>query len=382
MNDKLNVLIVDDNLIFRKFLTRVVEDIEGIELVQPAASGQIALKRLEKVPVDLVLMDMQMPGMSGLQTLKRIRGEHPDVGVIMISGEYGSDADQVVEALEMGALDFLPKGGMDGGQNSVLALRRHLLTLTRQYQGRRNLNLARRLAAERSAALAAGDVDSPAVSAEALGAAARTAPRRSVVPGRIDVIVMGASTGGPNALSEIIPRLPGSLRVPVLLVQHMPSFLTASLANSLDSKSALEVREAADGEELRPGTVYLAPGGRHMTVRKNASNGGDGGRRYMALSDGPPENSVRPSADVLFRSAAEAFGGRVMAVILTGMGSDGMKGVRALKEKGCYCLSQSEQTCVVYGMPRAVDEAALSDERVSLGDMAGRIIDIISGSER
>jgi len=392
VSENLSILIVDDDLHYRSFLAKVIEALDGVELVPPAANGRIALARLQSKSVDLVLLDMQMPEMSGLEVLRRVRENHPDIGVIMISGAYASDADVVVEALELGALDFLPKTpSLDSEDNMVLGFRSHLRTLFHQFQGRRNLRRARKMASETGRFQPRKDMAGDSISTSF----GHAWPRQtsdvptwrpgsipSVRPGKIDVVVIGASTGGPNALSELIPRLPGNLRVPVLIVQHMPAFLTASLADSLNAKSEMDVHEAVDGEILKAGSAYIAPGGTHLTVASESALEGTSKRRFIRLDHGPPENSVRPSADVLFRSVAESFQGHTLAVIMTGMGNDGMKGVRALKQQGCYCLAQSEDTCVVYGMPRAVDEAALSDERVELPTMADRMVELIDGSTR
>jgi two-component system chemotaxis response regulator CheB len=187
-----------------------------------------------------------------------------------------------------------------------------------------------------------------------------------------DVIAIGISTGGPNALSELIPALPKELGIPILIVQHMPPVFTASLANTLNKKSALHVKEAEDQEAILPDTVYIAPGGRHMTIKKNAGN-----QSIIALTDDAPVNSCRPSVDVLFRSVPAAYGAKVLSIIMTGMGNDGLAGVRALKEIGCYSLTQSADTCVVYGMPRAVDEQGISDEQVALSNLPKRIMELI-----
>lgn len=389
MTDPLKILIVDDSLVYRKFLARVIEDIEDVEAVAPAANGRIALSRLQGNRVDVVFLDMQLPEMSGLETLRRIREGHPEVGVIMISGEYASDAEVVVRALELGALDFLPKAPLETEGNSVLALRKHLVTLFHQFQGRKKLHIAKRMSRKqdrppvesREAGNTRPDRPPEGEALQKTPAAVHTAaPVRSVHPGRIDVVVMGASTGGPNALSAVIPKLPADLGVPVLVVQHMPSFLTFSLAQSLNGKSALQVHEAVQGEPLSPGIVYVAPGGKHLLVKSRHTGFGSLRERFLVLGEGPPENSVRPSADVLFRSVAECFEGHTLAVLLTGMGNDGMKGVQALKARGCYCLTQTAESCVVYGMPRAVDEAGLSDERISLDGMAERIEMLVRGS--
>jgi two-component system chemotaxis response regulator CheB len=187
-------------------------------------------------------------------------------------------------------------------------------------------------------------------------------------------VAIGVSTGGPNALVQLIPLLPADFPVPVLLVQHMPPMFTASLAEHLDQRSQVRVREATHGEPVLPGQVLIAPGGRHMVVRR-LSDAASGETRLIAgLNDAPPENSCRPSVDVLFRSLAAHLEGNILAVVMTGMGNDGLEGVRALKRRGCACLTQSEASCVVYGMPLAVDEAGLSDEQVALERLAARIV--------
>jgi len=197
-------------------------------------------------------------------------------------------------------------------------------------------------------------------------------PSRPVLPSpkRIALVAIGSSTGGPEALTKVLPLLPGDFPLPILIVQHMPPLFTASLAANLNKRSALTIKEAEDGEPIEVGKVYIAPGGRHMVMRPPQ----DGGPATIGLNDAPPVKSCRPSVDVLFRSIAAVQGGNVLAVVLTGMGDDGSDGVAALKRKGCYCITQSEKTCVVYGMPRAVDEMNNSDEQVDIENVAARII--------
>jgi two-component system chemotaxis response regulator CheB len=192
------------------------------------------------------------------------------------------------------------------------------------------------------------------------------------------VVAIGVSTGGPNALKSVIPRLPRGLGVPILLVQHMPATFTKALAEALDRYSELDVREAQAGEPVLADTVYLAPGGVHMVVR--SERGAMGPRLVIDLDDSPPVNSCKPSVDVLMLSLAKVYGAKVLTVIMTGMGNDGQAGVAALKKNGGYCLSQTEESCVVYGMPRAVDETGLSDERVGLEQLAERITAVLRQS--
>jgi two-component system chemotaxis response regulator CheB len=388
--DTVKILVVDDNVIYRKFISHVVEEIEGVELTIPAANGKIALARLRQTPVDLILMDIQMPEMDGLETLLEVRKSHPEVGVVMMSATYPADADMVIRALESGALDFFPKTGLDDGDNGVLALRKRITALIRHVQVQKNLQRARLMAGN-----GAPDTPDKPTTDQRLADSVKGSEKEqnskkekrsfltTRLPSKIDVIVIGASTGGPNALGDIIPRLPVNLDVPILLVQHMPPSLTASLATSLDSKSKVTVMEAKDGQYLTPNTVFLAPGGHHMVIDKVIGKENRNNGRCVRLNTDPPENSVRPSVDVLLRSLADAYRTNILVVIMTGMGNDGLKGISILKERGsCYCMTQSEETCVVYGMPRAVDEACLSDERTPLDLMAERITHLTLGNFR
>lgn len=357
----LRVLVVDDTVLYRRILTDTLEELGEVHVVGTAPQGRLALGRLALEPADLVLLDVEMPEMDGLETLVHIRRDHPGTSVIMISGSNSLAADATIRALEAGALDFIRKPEGSDAAASRAELREALRPLLRHVRTRKNLQ--------------GGGADARRPSAPApthrpppTQAAPAPAPSKLVM----EAIGIGISTGGPNALGELIPALPGDLPVPVLVVQHMPPGFTASLAEHLAKRSTLRVREAKEGESLQPGTVYLAPGGQHMVVRSRRNEDGTS-LRFIGLNQNPPEHSCRPSVDVLFRSMAAHFEGGVLAVVMTGMGSDGAEGVRALKRRHCHCLTQSEDSCVVYGMPMAVDEAGLSDERVPLADLAGRI---------
>ena len=364
---QLKVLIVDDTVVYRRILSDVVESFEDTLLVGTAPHGRLALTKLEVEPVDLVLLDVEMPEMSGLETLRHIRRLYPDTGVVMISGANAASAAYTMDALAQGALDFVRKpDGADAEANRA-ELKDILRPLLRHVRTRKNLR------GHGPATLApASPAARPAPAAPAPPASPRP-PRHGHRPTHFDVVGIGVSTGGPNALAELIPLLPGDLRVPVLLVQHMPPLFTASLADHLATRSQVKVHEAKEGEAVLPGHVYIAPGGKHMVIRR----AGEAGNPIIGLNENPPENSCRPSVDVLFRSLAAQYEGNVLAVVMTGMGSDGCEGVRALKRKGCHCLTQTEDTCVVYGMPLAVDEAGLSDEQVPLPRLAARISHLV-----
>jgi two-component system, chemotaxis family, protein-glutamate methylesterase/glutaminase len=384
MTEDLKILIVDNNDANRDFLSKVVSHTEGAEVAGTASNGRIAVAKLKQLPVDLVLLEIEMPLMDGLKTLEKLRESYPDVGVVVVSASNSENSENVIKALQMGALDFISKFGMDDGHNGVSTLRRQLMALMGLFRARRNTRLAKQLSDERSPTSEIGrsqnirDSVPPAqeIPKIIMQPEARL-PRPIVTNPRVDLLAIGVSTGGPNALTQLIPLLPDDLGIPLLLVQHMPATLTASLADSLNRKSALQVREAMDGEEVCPNIVYLASGGTHMEVAREKATPYSPGSRRIRLTSDPPVNSCRPSVDVLFRSIAEAYDGTTLAVIMTGMGSDGMEGVRILKRKGCYCLAQTEDTCVVYGMPRAVIEAGLSDEMVPLEHLAQRITELV-----
>ena len=359
VREHLGVLVVDDTVVFRRIVGDVVTSLDGAELVGTASNGLLALEKMKRLDVDVVLLDIEMPEMDGLAALGVLRREYPDVSVIMVSGANKHSADVVVNALAGGALDFVSKPEGTDPQSSRDYLVAHLDPLLRLAAYRRRLHMPR---SERG--VPAGEPDDAQVCP-----AGRAGPN----PTRIDVVAIGVSTGGPDALARVIPQLPSDLGVPVLMVQHMPPVFTRSLAESLDRKSALSVQEAVDGQAIEPNTVLIAPGGRHMVVRSRLDAATGKRNAVVGLNDSPPENNCRPAVDTLFRSVAAHYGDTVLAVVMTGMGGDGCEGVRAMKRKGCLCLSQTRESCVVYGMPRAVDDAGLSDERVALADLPSRI---------
>jgi two-component system, chemotaxis family, protein-glutamate methylesterase/glutaminase len=359
MTARTRVLVVDDTALYRKILGDAVAQIPDAELAGSAASGPIALKRLAQGDVDLVLLDVVMPEMDGVQTLAQIRKTTPHVAVVLVSGVTGRDADVTVAALAGGALEFIPKpqasSYSEAMQRLVADLRRVLQVLA-----------IRRLATSPGAAAAARP---PAPRPRDLPSPAST-PVRMRSPRPVHLILIGVSTGGPKALHEVLPCLPSSLPVPLLIVQHMPPLFTRSLAEQLMRVSRIPVNEAADGETLRPGRALIAPGGRHLTVALNED------RRTLrtVLSDAPPVHSCRPSVDVLFQSVARSgCSCGIATVILTGMGEDGADGVAALRPLGAWSIAQDQATSVVYGMPEAIARRQLADEILPLPAIGPRL---------
>ncbi|MFH1034197.1 MAG: chemotaxis-specific protein-glutamate methyltransferase CheB [Pseudomonadota bacterium] len=374
-NHKLRVLVVDESVVNRRLLAEALAAMPEVGSAAATPTGRLALSRLGLQPVDVVLVDVEGPPDGGLESIRAMRRQYPEVTVVALSHLDSMAAPKVIGALEAGALEVVGKPAEKAPPAEWREFRQQLEGLFRGIRGRREAGRARRLSTPGQAP--------PAPSRPAPAPPRPTAPletpparpRPAPLGGRLEVVAIGVSTGGPNALKSVVPRLPRDLGVPILLVQHMPATFTKALAESLDRGSQLTVKEAREGETALAGTVYLAPGGRHMVVRQE---GPPSARRLViGLNDDPPVNSCRPAVDVLLASLAQGETGRVLAVIMTGMGSDGLAGVAAIKRRGGYCLSQSEDTCVVYGMPRAVDEAGLSDEKVGLEDLAARILALV-----
>lgn len=365
----LRVLVVDDTAMYRRVLTETVDSSGLAGPCESAANGRIALEKLRTHMADLVLLDVEMPELGGLETLDEIRRNWPDTTVIMVSAANRSSTQITVEALQRGALDFIPKPEGDSPQHSMQELRRQLLPQLEMLATRRNLRHAKGASQPLTISRAA----TSRIEYKAPAVAPPTPPAPAAAPfGRCQVVAIAASTGGPNALTTVLSQLPADLGVPVLVVQHMPPVFTRSLAESISRKSPLPVYEAQDGQPVVPGQILLAPGGLHMVVRCVNT------QLVVGLTDGPPENGCRPAADVMFRSVAACHAqGGILGVVMTGMGRDGCEGVRAMKRRGCYCLTQSQSTCVVYGMPQAVDTQGLSDEQVDLANLAGRIRSLV-----
>ena len=340
-NRPTRVLVVDDSATVRAVLSRRLNANPDIEVVGTASDGLEALERIAELRPDVVTLDIEMPRLDGLGTLERIMQQFP-MPVVMVSSQTRDGADATLQALELGAVDFIEKASFrDLGAPDAMA---------------DAVGLKVRSAA--TARLAA----SPAAAPPPLR------PLPTVEAGRRwleKTVLIGSSTGGPPALRRLLERLPADIDVPVLIVQHMPPGFTKSLADRLDSHCPLHVEEATEGASLEPGTALLAPGGRHMTLRRNGT---------ISLNDGPPELGVRPSVNVTMESLVAVAGDQVVAAVLTGMGNDGTRGAGLIKEAGGHVIAEAESSCVVYGMPRSVVNAGLADQLLPLDEIADAIV--------
>ena len=344
----ITVLVVDDSVVMRRLVSDILADDPGIEVVGTAANGQVALAKIPQLNPDVVTLDVEMPVMNGLETLTALRKLYPRLPVIMFSTVTERGATATLDALERGASDYVSKPANLGSVvASMDAVRAELIPKIKA------LALRGRVVTERAPA--------PLMTQ----AVARPSARLSTT--RVDVVVVGVSTGGPDALTTMISSLPKDFPVPIMVVQHMPPVFTALFAKRLDSKSNLAVYEATAGAPLEPGTVLIAPGDFHLRLRSDHLG------VLAQLDQGTPENYCRPAVDVLFRSASETFGAAVLAVVLTGMGSDGAKGAACIVEAGGSVIVQDAATSVVWGMPGAVVRASLAAEVLPLGDMARAI---------
>lgn len=353
MTDPARVLIVDDSVVIRRLLSDTLSESEWIEVVGKASNGRLALQRIRQLNPEVVILDVEMPEMNGLETLAEIAKLPAPPRVIMFSTLTEAGADVTVEALALGASDYVTKpanvGGVAEGKREVRErmVPKVLALLPRHMANARAKNHPppppRRPTADKE----------------------RTV---SFATARIDLVVLASSTGGPNALAQVVPKLPRDFPVPLLIVQHMPAMFTGFLAKRLDDLSPLDVAEASDGELLSAGRVLIAPGGYHLSLAKS------GGQLRTVLNQEPPENSCRPAADVLFRAAAAQQGAHCLGVVLTGMGKDGLVGCEHIKAAGGQVISQDEASSVVWGMPGWVSRVGVTDRVLPLDAAAGEIV--------
>jgi two-component system chemotaxis response regulator CheB len=351
---RIRTLVVDDSVVARRVISDIFAAEDDFEVVGTAPNGRLALAKIERFHPHLITLDIDMPELDGLQTLAEIRAKHPGARVIMVSNLTQRGASVTVEALFLGASDYVTKASRTSSPEEA-----------RQYLKEQLLAKARALA---SPAATGRRAAGPAQKLETPWPAA---PR-----GPAEIVVIGASTGGPNALTDILGSLPQAFPAPILIVQHLPANFTTFLARRLDAACALPVHEVKAGTRVAPGQVWIAPGDRHLEARRT----GEG--ICLATTDGPPVNSCRPAADVLFTSAAECYGHSTLAVVLTGMGQDGLVGCRAVRRAGGQIIAQDRDTSVVWGMPGQVANAGLADAVLPVSEIGGEIVRRVQAGRR
>ena len=355
--ERIRVMVVDDSVVIRRLVTNALEQTPVVEVVGTASNGSIGLQRIKQLNPDVITLDIEMPDMDGLEMLRHIRREYPHLRVIMFSTLTERGAAKTFEALSLGADDYVAKVSNEGSlDRSMIRLREEMIPKIMQFF---------RLPVQ-SQTPAKPEHSAP----PPMPAGFRFAPSSQNLKGRLKAVVIGVSTGGPTALGSILPKLPAGFKLPVLVVQHMPPLFTRLLAERLNSTCKLPCEEATQGSPVLPGKILIAPGDFHMKVAS-----GEGGVS-VSLDQSPRLNSCRPAVDALFSSAGEVYGGAVLAVILTGMGQDGLRGVEILKAQGATVLAQDEATSVVWGMPGAVVNAGLVDRVLPLDDVVPEILRI------
>ena len=349
---KIRVLVVDDSVVMRRLLSEAIASDAELEVAGYAANGQIALSLLDQVAPDLVTLDVEMPVMDGLATLKAIRASGRRLPIIMFSTLTNRGAEATIDALAAGASDYVAKPAGAGDYTTARErIREALLPKVKALCPRPAAAVPRR--------------------AEVPRPGPRPLPyKRKAEP--VNVLAIGCSTGGPNALTQLLPAIPAEFPAAIVIVQHMPPAFTRFLAQRLSSLCQMPVEEAEAGAELRPGKMWVAPGGNHLLVER------EGPLTRLRINQEAPENSCRPSVDVLFRSVAKVFGSRALAMVLTGMGQDGLRGCELLAAAGAEIVVQDEATSVVWGMPGFIARAGLADAVLPLADIGSHLLDRVA----
>jgi len=365
----LKVLVVDDALLYRKIIGEALSELPGIEVVGTAGNGKIATYRIRSLNPDILTLDIEMPLMNGLEVLEWLRENAPDVGAIVLSRFTQKGGEMIVKALNLGAFDFIQKTGGNTMAENKKALKDAIGPMLKTYARRKEVREILKGKAVLSKTVPEN---------KALRYLTGTVRRIRVISGcKSAIIGIGISTGGPEALSRMLPKIPGNLNVPILIVQHMPAAFTQTIASNLNDKCAIEVRAAVDGEMIIPNTALFAPGGKQMKVVKRA----DGNTFIVRVTDDPPENNCKPSADYLFRSIARCYGNRATGVIMTGMGYDGTLGLKLMKRNGAVIIAQNEETCTVFGMPKEPIRTGIVDVIAPLDKIDEEICRTVSGGK-
>ena len=361
--ERVRVMVVDDSVVIRRLVAQALEQDSMLEVVGTASNGAIGLQRIPQLNPDVITLDIEMPDMDGLEMLRRVRREFPKLRIIMFSTLTERGGVKTLEALTLGADDYVAKASNEGSlDRSMIRLREEMIPKIKQFF-RQSLE----------------DRVTPRTETASLPAAPSN--RRNPLSSQLEkprpeVVVIGVSTGGPTALGDILPRLPADFQLPILVVQHMPPLFTRLLAERLNSTCQLPVCEASQGCAVEPGKILIAPGDFHMKLVR------DGAGVSVCLDQSPRQNSCRPAVDALFVSTAEVYGGAALAVILTGMGQDGLRGAEILKARGAGIVAQDEATSVVWGMPGAVVNGGLADRVLPLNEVVPEILRRSTGVRR
>ena len=356
MPRKIKALVVDDSAFMRKSLSLMLESTGEIEVIATARDGQEGVEMVKTKFPDIVTMDIEMPRMDGLTALQKIMKEYP-TPVLMVSSLTTEGAKDTIKALELGAVDFIPKE-LSYVNVNIIKIKEDLISKVKTIVSQRSLSL--RLQRIQNLKINRGLSTQKTNTSDYVS--------KAIPQIGFKAVALGISTGGPMSLQKVIPKISGKLSIPIFIVQHMPPKFTKSLAERLNGLSEVEVKEAEDNEVVKGGVVYIAPGGMHMTVEKSSV-----GNNRIMISEYPSDTLHRPSVDVMINSVIQAYGKHVLGVIMTGMGRDGADAIKELKIKGGYSIAQDEESCVVYGMPKAVVDSGNADAIVPLEKISAEI---------
>jgi len=364
------VLVVDDSSFFRRRVTDILNKDPQLEVIDVAVNGQEAVDKAILLKPDVITMDIEMPVLNGIAAVKKIMAQSP-TAILMFSSLTHQGAKSTLEALEAGALDFLPKKFSEIAQSSDEAgslLRQRVAQLAKKRGFSRRSLSSERFSRKRSQDTQSGISTRESISSSTAPVKKTTSALKVSSGKKYSLLAIGTSTGGPVALQKILTTFPQDFPLPIIMIQHMPATFTNAFASRLNSLCKINVKEASDGDILKPGCAYLAPGGRQMII-----SGTENAAKIKIIDDNSAKITFKPSVDVSFGSAAKIFGGNVLGVILTGMGADGREGARMLKTKGATIWAQDEQSCVVYGMPQAVTVAGISQLSLPLDAISSSI---------
>ncbi len=358
----IKVVVVDDSAFMRKAISTMLSKDPEIDVVATARDGEEGLELIRKHNPDVVTLDIEMPRMDGLTCLRHIMMEMPRP-VLMVSSLTNEGAEATLKALDLGAVDFIPKQ-LSKVSLDIVKIEANLIAKVKIVASRKLMHSRARMPTP----MARAPLTTPTLAPCATPGRPAAAPTVPCGTAKRDVVAIGVSTGGPPAVQKVLSALPADFPASIVIAQHMPQAFTGPFAKRLDGLCKISVKEAEPGDRLKNGCAYIAPGGRHLVLKQMMS------RVDLEITSEPASSLYKPSANVLIGSVADAVGRRALGVILTGMGNDGMEGIRTLKQKGGRALAQSDATCVVYGMPKAIVDAGLSDEIVDIDDMAQAIM--------